>query len=203
MKHSYLPHRSFTFAATAIAAVGLMLTSGLAQAQTTKTIKGRFHSTDGNSGNFVETIDTDGDVVTDTVVYTRNSDQETSTDITTVTGKDTGMGTYTVAFSHTDYGATAAFTSNKTVDYVKGGGHVGMGTYTTATGTTGTFRTLETVASDVKIVSTAYVPATGTGTNELRVQEESFGFTAIRDLTLDPDGKATTVYTIRHRNLLP
>jgi hypothetical protein len=203
MKNSYLPHPSLTFVAAAVAAVGLMFTSSLAQAQTTKTIKGHFHSTDGNSGSFVETVDTDGDVVTTTVVYTRNSDKETSTDISTVTGKDTGVGTYTVAYSHTDYGTTAAYTSNRTVDYVKGGGHVGTGTYTTAAGVTGTFRTLETFVNEVKITSFAYLPATGTGINELRVEEDEFGFTAVRDLTLDATGKATTVYTIRHHNLLP
>jgi hypothetical protein len=199
MKHSYLRHRSIILAA----AVGLMFTSGLAHADTTRITKGRFHSTDGNGGRFVETVVTDGDVVTETVVLTRNSDQETSTSITTTTGKDTGTGTYTVAYSHTDYGATAAFTSNRTVDYIKGGGHVGTGTYTTATGVTGTFRTLENRVSDVKITSFAYLPATGTGTNELRIEEDTFAYTAVRELTLDPDGTATTVYTIRHRDLLP
>jgi hypothetical protein len=201
MKYATPPRHSLTLAASAIAAVGLLLTAGLAQAQTTKTIKGHFHSSDGNRGTYIETVDTNGDVVTDTVVYTRQSDKETSTDISIVTGKDTGTGTYTVAFSHTDYGTTAAFTSMKTVVYVKGEGHVGNGTYTNADGVAGTFRTLEYYVKDIKIESSAYVPSTGTGTNELRVEEDALGFKTVRTLTVAPDDKITSVDATFHRDL--
>jgi hypothetical protein len=196
MKQSFLPHHINTLAVAAFAALGLMLSSGAAFAQTTKTIKGNFHSNDGNNGSFVETIATDGDSKTDTLVYTRRSDKATSTDIfTTVTNPTNDS--YTVAYSHTDYGSTAEFTSNKTVDKVKGG-YFGSGTYTTATGITGTLRSLETKASDVGVTSTAYLPSTGTaGTNDLRVEEDALGFKVVRTLSVDSNGTTTSVITTR------
>ena len=195
MKHSYLPRNVHALTVTAIAAVGLLLTSGAALAQTTKTIKGHFHSTDGNHGIYVETIATDGDTETKTVVYTREPDKETSTDITNTVGK--GTGTRTVAYSHTDFGSTAEFTASKTITKVKGG-FVGTGTYTTAAGVTGTLKTLETFAADVSVVTATYTPSTGTGdTTDLRLEEDALGFVAVKDITIDPNGNTVSYINTR------
>ncbi len=195
MQKSFLPRSVNPLAVAAFAAFGLLFSSGAAFAQTMKTIKGNFHSNDGNDGTFVETVATNGDSKTDTVVYTRKSDHATSTDITTKV-TNPANDSYTVAYSHTDFGSTAEFTSNKTVDKVKGG-FFGSGTFTTAAGVTGTLRTLETNAADVNVISNAYLPATGAGTNDLRVEEDALGFVVTRTLSVDPSGTTKSIVTTR------
>ncbi len=198
MQHSYLPRQFNAFAATAIAAFGLMLSTGAALAQTTKTVKGDFRSSDGNSGTYVATIAVNGEVTTETVVYTRSSDQETSTDITTTT-KDPADKSRTISYSHTDYGSTAEFTSNKTIAKVKGG-FSGSGTYTTAAGTTGTLTSLESSASGVSAKTTTYTSSAGKVTTNLRLEEDALdlGIVAIKVLALNPDGTTTATVTTRY-----
>jgi hypothetical protein len=196
MKRTTLPHSFTLLAVTAFAAIGLLASAGAQPLETSKTIKGEFNSTDGNHGTYVETTATEGNVETITIVYTRQSDKETSTDITVKT-PDTATKSYTVSYSHTDYGSTAKFTSDKTVDKVKGG-YVGSGTYTNADGVSGKFRTLETTVDGINVISAAYIPATGTGTNELRVEQDALGFIAVRTLTVTPTGATTSVITTRY-----
>jgi hypothetical protein len=195
MKHLLLPRNITALAATAFAAIGLVLSSGAVHAETTKTRKGAFKSTDGNRGTFIETVVTNGDTKTDTFVYTRGSDKETSTDITTTT--DVSATSHTVSYSHTDYGSTTPFVSKKTVDEVKGG-NFGTGTYTNADGVSGTFRTLETSAGSVSVVSAAYIPSTGAGTNDLRVEEDTLGFKVVRTLSVDPAGTTSSITNTLH-----
>jgi hypothetical protein len=197
MKHLQLPRNIRHLAITAIAAAGLIFTSGAALAGTTRTVKGVFHRTDGKNGTYVETIDTDGDTVTDTVILTLKDSKETATDITTKV-TDSATHSYTVAYTHTDFGSTAQFTSNKTVDKKKGG-EVGTGTYTDVAGVSGTFTTLETSQGDVGAVTAAYTPSSGAkGTSDVRLEEDALGFKAVRYFTLLPSGNTTSLVTTRY-----
>ena len=194
MKHNLL--RNFTpLAVTAVAAFGLMLTSGVAFAQTTKAIKGDYHSSDGNSGTYVETITINGNTKTDDVISTRNSDKKTSTDNTSTTvNPDKSR---TITHSETAYGATAEFTSQRTVDKVKGG-FSGTGTYTTAAGVSGTLTSLETSAGTDGVRTIAYTASTGGVTTDLRVEYDGFGFALVKTFSLAPDGTTTANVTTHY-----
>ena len=186
---------SFSTLAAATFAAGMFLTAA-ASAQTTRTVSGDFKSSDGNSGTFVRTIVNSGATLTDTTVFTRNSDKETSTDVDSRT-KNTD-GTIAVTYSHTDFGATAAYTAQKTVTKEKNGQFVAKGTYTTATGDSGTLSILESKTGPVDVTSNLHVsPTTGT-TQVLDLEEDEFGFNIDKHITLAPDGTVTTVVTTRY-----
>ena len=201
MKTSFL-----ALPALALLAVGFTLSPARVSAQTAtatvtypvvNTRSGNFKSTDGNSGTFVNTITTTSATTkTDVVVFTRSSDSATRTDTTDTTINEDGS--RTIAHSSVDYGATAPFTSNRTLTKEKHGQFVGTGTYTTAAGVTGTLTTLETKAETVSVVSAVY-NGSGVGiTNDLRLEDDGFGFVTNKVLSLDPTGKLTEVVTTRY-----
>ena len=132
---------------------------------------------------------------TDVVVFTRSSDSETRTDTTTTTLN--ADGTKTIAHNDTDYGATTSFTSNKTLTKEKHGQFVGSGTYTTAAGVNGTFTTLESKAETVNVVSAVYNATSGI-TNDLRLEDDGFGFVTVKVLDLAPTGTLTETVTTRY-----
>ena len=185
----------FSTLASATFAVGLFLTAA-ASAQSIKTIDGDFKSSDGSQGTFVRTISTTGETTTTTTVFTRNSDKETSTNVDART-KNTD-GTVAVSYSHTDFGATAAYKSQKTITREKHGQFVGKGTYTTATGDTGTLSILESKGGPVDVTSNLHVSATTGTTQVLDLDDEEFGFNVNKHITLNPDGTVTTVVTTRY-----
>ena len=120
----------------------------------------------------------------------------TQTDTTnTVKNSD---GSRTVDYTSTSYGATTAFSSHRTITKEKHGQFVGTGTYTTATGVTGTLTTLETSAETVNVVSAVYNSATAGITNALRLEDDGFGFVTVKRLDLDPAGKLTVIVTTRY-----
>ncbi len=163
----------------------------------TQTRSGNFKSTDGNSGTFVNTITaTSATTKEEVVVFTRSSDGKTKTDTTNTTIN--GDGSRTVAYSSVDYGASAPFTSNKTLTKEKHGQFVGTGTFTTATGTGGILTTLETKAETVNVVSAVYNDSTTGITNDLRLEDDGFGFVTTKHLNLDPTGKLTEEITTRY-----
>ena len=185
----------FNTLASATFAVSLFLTAA-ASAQTIKTVDGDFKSSDGSQGTFVRTVSNTGTTITYNTVYTRNSDKETSTDVDIRT-KNTD-GTIAVSYSHTDFGATAAYKSQKTITKEKNGQFVGKGTYTTATGDSGTVSLLESKGGPVDVTSNLHVsPTTGT-TQILDLSDEEFGFSVDKHITLAPDGVATTLVTTRY-----
>ena len=162
-----------------------------------QTHSGNFKSTDGNSGTFVNTVTVNSATSkSDIVVFTRSSDGAKKTDSTDTTINSDG--TRTVAHSDIDYGATAAFTSTKTLTKEKHGQFVGKGTFTTAAGTTGTLTTLETKAETVNVVSAVYNNSTTGVTNDLRLEDDGFGFVTVKTLSLDPTGKLTETVTTRY-----
>ena len=162
-----------------------------------QTRSGNFKSTDGNSGTFVNTITTTSPTTKgDVVVFTRSSDGKTKTETTNTTIN--GDGSREVAYSSVDYGATAPFTSNKTITKEKHGQFVGTGNFTTADGTSGTLTTLETKAETVNVVSAVYNNATTGITNDLRLEDDGFGFVTTKHLNLDPTGKLTVFVTTRY-----
>ncbi len=192
MKYVSLP-RSIN--SVAIAVIGLALTSGATLADTTKTIKGTFHASDGKKGSYVETVATDGDAVTVTFVYKDKATKETSTEVTTTT--KVSDDSYTVAYSHTDFGTTAAFTYNKTIDKVAGG-FTGKGTYTNADGTKGTVTSIDSGAGEVDVVSSTYAPASGdVGAHDLVVEEDGVSSVTIRTITVDPSGAVKSALVTR------
>ncbi len=162
-----------------------------------QTRSGNFKSTDGTSGTFVNTITTSSATTkSDVVVFTRSSDGKTKTDTTNTTTN--GDGSREVAYSSVDYGATAPFTSSKTVTKEKHGQFVGTGNFTTADGTSGTLTTLETKAETVNVVSAVYNNSTTGITNDLRLEDDGFGFVTAKHLSLDPTGKLTVEVTTRY-----
>ena len=191
MKTSSTLHPILTLALSLCA-----LAPTLASAQTTtETITGDFKSTDGNSGTYVNTITTDGATKTERIVFTRTSDGAISTDSRTAVKNSDH--TRSVTYSHTDFGATAAFTSQKVVTREKHGQFIGKGTYTTATGDTGTLSTLESQAGSDNVVSEIdNSPTTGI-TQTLRLHEDVIGFHVVKTLSLAPDGTLTTVVNTR------
>ena len=186
---------SFSTLASATFAVGLFLTAA-ASAQSIKTIDGDFKSSDGNQGTFVRTVSVTGTTTTTSTVFTRSSDKATSTNVDARTKN--GDGTTTVSYSHTEFGATAAYKSLKTVTKEKHGQFVGKGTYTTATGDSGTVSLLENRDGPVDVTSNLHVsPTTGT-TQILDLEDGEFGFSVDKHITLNPDGTVTTVVTTRY-----
>ena len=183
------------FTTLAALTVGLMLTA-TASAQTTKTYSGVFHSTDGNSGTYVRTTTVNGDTLSSTIVYTRESDKATATD--TYTRTTDAEGDRTVTINDKDFGATASYVAQKTVTKEKHGQFVGKGTYTTATGDTGTLSTLESKAAFVDVLSDIHTSPTTGVTQFLDLRDREFGFTVIKHITLAPNGTVTTVVTTRY-----
>ena len=187
---------SFSTLAAATFAFGLFLTAGTLSAQTTKTIKGDFKSSDGNKGTFVRTVVTNGATTTDTTVFTRKSDEATRTDVETRTANTDG--THAVTVSHLDFGATAAYTAQKTVSNEKHGEFVGKGTYTTPTGDTGTLSTLESANGPINVVSATHTSATTGVAQFLDLDDDEFAFSASKHIELAPDGTVTAVLTTKY-----
>ncbi len=192
-----LPALAFLAAGFALAPASASAQAATVTYPVIHTHSGNFKSTDGDSGTFVNTItDTSATTKTDVVVFTRSSDNATKTDTTTTTlNADRSR---TIAHSSVDYGATAPFTSNRTITREKHGQFVGTGTYTTASGDSGTLTTLETKAETVNVVSAVYNSATTGITNDLRLEDDGFGFVTVKRLSLDPSGKLTEVVTTRY-----
>lgn len=194
----YLPSSTRHFrptgilALSALAFVGCVLSPLSASAQTTttptKTITGRFKFKDGNKGTFVTTTTKSDTGDTELTVYTRSSDQDTSTDTTVTT--DNADGTKLVTYSHNDFGATAQFTSTKTVTPEKYGEAYSTGTYTTADGISGVLSTLETSIGNIVAVNATYTTATGVS-RDLRLKDSELGFTAEKIITIQPDSTVT------------
>jgi hypothetical protein len=166
----------------------LLLPLAPASAAGGRTLKGTFHSSDGVTGKFVETIDVNGDTTTDKRVLTRKSDGATSTD-TTVTTK-TSDTSETVVYTHLGYGASAAYTSTKTVTKIKGGA-TSAGTYTDASGGAGTIKSLDTTAGLTSISATQSTDASNAVTTDLHTQETDADRGLIKDITVAPDGTVT------------
>ena len=183
-------------AMTALAFVGCALAPVNASAQTTgtKTITGKFKFKDGNKGSYVTTITKSDTGTTEQTVYTRSSDKATSTDTTVTT--DNTDGTKLVVYSHNDFGATAQFTSTKTVTPEKFGEAYSTGTYTTADGVSGVLNTLESSIDQIDAVNAIYTTATGV-TRDLRLKDSELGFTADKIITIQPDGTVTTALHTR------
>lgn len=187
------PFSAFALTIAAFTALSLAPTDASAQSDIT-TIRGDFKDSNGNKGTYVATITKDGTSTTEQVVFTRKSDQATSTD-TTTTVKNTD-GSRTVNFSHNNFGATAQFTSAKTVTPEKHGQAYGTGTYTTAEGVSGTVTTLESGIGGTTAVNSTRASANGT-TIELRLRESGLGFTADKIITLNPDGTVSAAINTR------
>ena len=183
------------FTTLAALTVGLLLTATVS-AQTTKTYSGVFHSTDGNNGTYVRTTTVNGATLSSTIVYTRESDKATATD--TYTRTTDGEGNRTVNIDDKDFGATAAYVAQKTVTKEKHGQFVGKGTYTTATGDSGTLSTLESAGGFVNVLSNIHTSPTTGVTQMLDLRDREFGFTAVKHITLAPNGTVTTVVTTRY-----
>ena len=181
---------TLALAATACATFGLApMTASAQSTDGTTTIDGDFKFSDQSKGTFVETITISGAVSTDVTIYTRKSDNATSTDNkTTTTNAD---GSRLVTFSHNDFGATAQFTSSKTVTPEKHGEAFGNGTFTNADGTSGVFTTLETRVTGVEAISATYTTSTGV-TQDLHVTERELRFTGVKAISLNPNGTVTT-----------
>ena len=178
-------------AAAACVALGFAPVNASAQTtSTTTTVRGDFKSTDGDKGTFVRTVSEATTGTTEMTVFTRHSDQATSTN-TTTTVKNAD-GTRTVTYSHNDFGATAEYTSTKTVTPEKKGDAYGVGTYTDATGISGTFTTLESNLGNISTVDGTYVSASGT-TNELRLNDDELRLREHKTVTRGPDGTVTAV----------
>lgn len=161
------------------------------------TTSGVYKNSNGEGGTFVETVTKNSaDSTSDVIVYTRGSDQATSTDTRNVTKN--GDGTKTVDYRSTQFGSTAAFASHKTITREKNGQFVGTGTYTTADGTTGTLTTLESQAETVNVVSAVYRSTDDAITNDLRLEDSEPLFHVVKTIHLGPDGKATTLVHTRY-----
>ena len=200
MKSPFSTHlRPLSFlvlAATACA--GFALTSSHAWAQTdttTKTITGDFRFTDGNKGTYVRTITTTATTESDVTVFTRASDQATSTDTTDTT--ENSDGTRLVQYSHNDFGATAQYTASKTVTPQKHGEASGTGTYTTAAGVSGSLTTLETKIGRIIAADETFTDATGT-TRDLHLKDSEAGFTLDKIITMAADGSISTSIHTRY-----
>lgn len=154
-----------------------------------KTLKGTFHSSDGVSGKFVDTIEVNGATTTEKRVLTRKSDGATSTD-TTVTTK-TSDTSETVVYTHVGYGTSATYTSTKTVTKVKGGA-TGLGTYTDANGVSGTLKSLDTTSGLTDISATQATDANNAVTTDLHTQETDADRGLIKDITVAPDGTVSS-----------
>ena len=199
-----------------VAALALSLTPALARAQDTGRAPvhpahpalaianaGKFKSTDGTTGSFKES-----EILFDlnrsssrTIVFTRSIDRATRTEETDyLTNPD---GTHTENVSVTDYGATAAFTSSRTITTLARGQSTGQGTYTTADGVSGTLTTLETVSSlGVDALTSVYNSPTAGVSTEQRTQTVPAGKVVVKTIHVDADGTATSVIQTRTSTLL-
>ena len=135
----------------------------------TTTVRGDFKFTDGDKGTFVRTITETATGSSETTVFTRRSDDATSTDTSTSTKNSDG--TRTVTVSTQDFGATTAFTSTRVVTPEKHGDAFGTGTFTYASGISGTFTTLESGLGNISTVDATYTSAAGV-TTELRLTDD-------------------------------
>ena len=97
------------------------------------------------------------------MVFTRTSDGATRMATTDTTIDPSGR---TLDYSSTDFARTGTFMSHKVITKEKNGQYAGAGTYTTATGDSGTLTTLETKAESVNVVSAIYNSPTTGITNE-------------------------------------
>ena len=188
------PLFALTLAATAFAALSLAPANVSAQSDT-DTRRGIFKDTDGNKGTFVTTITKTDTGSTEQTVFTRKSDQATSTD--TTTSVKNADGTRTVNYSHNDFGTTAQYVSTKTVTPEKHGDAYATGTFTNAAGVSGTFTTLESNVGNVETVSATYTTANGT-TTDLRLKDSELRFTAVKTVALAPDGTVTANVNTRY-----
>ncbi len=176
---------------SAAACFALGFTPINASAQTsdgTSKVSGDFKFSDGDKGTFVRTITETTTGSTETTVFTRRSDDATSTDSRTDT-KNTD-GTRTVTVSAQDFGATTAFTSTRVVTPEKHGDASGTGTFTDATGVSGTFTTLESSLGNISTVDATYTSAAGV-TTELRLTDDELRLREHKIVTRAPDGTVT------------
>ena len=189
---------SRSLASLGLVAVALfcLLAPASASAQT-RTINGHFKG-DGTVGKYTRTVtialDGSRTILT---TYTRTGDKATRTDSVTQTAEDS-KGGYTVDTSLLDFGATVADTTHEVVTRVKAGRHTSVGTYTTATGDSGTLTSVASATDSGTATSEVRVsPTTGT-TQILRVERDADDFLSLQTMTLKPDGTATIVNWIRY-----
>ena len=154
----------------------------------TTTVRGDFKFSDGDKGTFVRTVTATATGSTETTVFTRRSDNATSTDTRTDTKNSDGTRTVTVSVQ--DFGATTAFTSTRVVTPEKHGDAYGTGTYTDATGVSGTFTTLESSLGNISSVDATYTSAAGV-TTELRLTDDELRLREHKIVTRNPDGTVT------------
>ena len=67
-----------------------------------------------------------------------------------------------------------------------------------AAGVSGDLTTLESKADIVDVVSAVYTSSSTGITNDLRLEEDGFGFVTVKSLDLAPGGKLTEVVTTRY-----
>ena len=181
--------QSLGLAAAACFAFGFAPISARAQtSDATSKVSGDFKFTDGDKGTFVRTTTETATGSTETTVFTRRSDGATSTDTRTIT-KNTD-GTRTVTVSDQDFGATTAFTSSRVVTPEKHGDASGTGTFTDASGVSGTFTTLESSLGNISTVDATYTSAAGV-TTELRLTDDELRLREHKIVTRNPDGTVT------------
>lgn len=183
------PLFALALAATACVGFAFAPASASAQTTTTKTIIGAFKFNDGNKGTYVTTITKTDTADTEVTVFTRVSDKATSTDTTVTT--DNSDGTKLVTYSHNDFGATALYTSSKTVTPEKHGEAYGTGTFTNAAGVSGSLATLETKIGNINAASETYTTSTGIS-SDLHLKDSELGFTADKTIARAADGTVST-----------
>ena len=165
------------------------VTASAQSSDATTKVSGDFKFSDGDKGTFVRTITETTTGSTETTVFTRRSDDATSTDTRTVT-KNTDD-TRTVTVSTQDFGVTTAFTSTRVVTPEKHGDAYGTGSYTDASGVTGTFTTLESSLGNISSVDATYTSAAGAITTELRLTDDELRLREHKIVTRNPDGTVT------------
>ena len=181
----------------AVLTLGLLLAATTAHAQATiRTFRGVFKSSDGDKGTYVRTTTKSDTSFSTSIVFTRDSDQATRID--TENRTTDADGNRAVTLSDTDFGATAAYTAQKTVTKEKHGQFVGQGTYTTPTGDTGVLTTLESKGGFVNVYNAVRNSVTTGVTQILDLTDREFGFTAVKRIVLTPDGVAKTTVTTRY-----
>lgn len=168
-----------------------------ASAETTTTAdhtaSGKYKSSTGDEGTYVETYTVVGTVATDTIVYTSTTLSETSTDtLTTTTNTD---GTKTVVYADLGFGATVATTLTISFTASTSGSAVGSGTFVSADGTTGTLAAVAAKNGDTSIISIDFTSTLGALTREVRLEEKCNGGDVDKILDVDASG-ALTVTTI-------
>jgi hypothetical protein len=147
-------------------------------------------------GTYTQTLTQTSGSRTVQIVYTRRGDQATRTDISTVTPTD-AKGDYTLTESSMDFGASEADSSTATYTRVNPGEFTGTGTYTTASGDTGTLTAVLTRTASGTSRSELHVSASTGNTVILRVDHEGGTTAGYKILMLSPTGALTSVSLVR------